>query len=543
MTSLPASTLHRLQQLPQNPSVWEGDRRALAGEKSPLDIDGSQKGDCILWVDGSEGFVRSMDVVSPETGLEAVVRTLIRAMETPHRPATSSRPQKIVVRNREIQFFLRGALQGLDIAIDYVPELPLIDELFRSFEAVGDNRPPSLPPLYEKALKKTAAEFWEIASWDLLADSDIIAIELDNGDVSPVYACIMGMLGQEYGAILYRSLESIKQFRHAAVSETSNDQLEQAFLSQDCWFLNYEGKEEEGNEDLGDLSAEEVESVFGSIHPLEGIRPFLDEAEAKNVYYILQGFIRFFQDHEQELSQDPIGLIHSTYVIEPLETNKKGKFRASQTAVTATVYTMPDLAAEFCSLSDDDDDDDGEDFSLGDDLIPENAFLSIGMVPWEILEELKKNPKAHYQHLKIQAKGEGLPVVVVQTTRPKAQELIKRILSEGGITGLCFTIGENPLTETNYDLGILQLGDDDLYLFGEFLQEDSTHKKARKKWDDRCKISQGHCGVLIAMGVTGGSRGKPKLPDMLAFFEVPYLSPEALGLGKLQLSPGFQDDW
>jgi hypothetical protein len=46
------------------------------------------------------------------------------------RSASPARPQRIVVRDREIQFYLRGALQGLDIAIDYAPELPLIDRMF-----------------------------------------------------------------------------------------------------------------------------------------------------------------------------------------------------------------------------------------------------------------------------------------------------------------------------------------------------------------------------------------------------------------------------
>ena len=121
MNSLPLSTQQRLKKLPQIPSVWEGDRRPLSGMQKGVEIDDDAKGDCILWVDGSEGFVRSMDIVSPEMGIEAVVRTLLKAIENPHSPAKPARPQKIVVRNREIQFFLRGALQSLDINIDYVP--------------------------------------------------------------------------------------------------------------------------------------------------------------------------------------------------------------------------------------------------------------------------------------------------------------------------------------------------------------------------------------------------------------------------------------
>ncbi len=538
MTSLPASTRHRLKQLPQIPSVWEGDRHALAEEQSKgiLEADGPQKGDCILWVDGSEGFVRSMDIVSPDMGLEAVVRTLIRAMETPHSPAKPARPQKIVVRNREIQFFLRGALQGLEIAIDYVPELPLIDELFRSFEASGNDRPPALPPQYAVSLKEVADELWEAAPWDLLADHDIVAIELERGEVLTIYACIMGMLGQEYGVIFYRSMESLKQFRAIAVAEKSTARLEQAFLSQDCWFLNYEAKDEfDEDEDLGTLEADEVEALFGSIHPLEGIRPFLDEEECQTLYYALKGFLQFFDDREWELSQEPVAQARQSYRLTPLKTSP------SKTKINVEIYTLPDLAKEFAGL---DEDDNEPDFVLRDDLIPENAFLSIGMIPWDIVKSLQSTPKAYYQSSQVEPKGEGMPVVMIQTSRPKAQTLIKTIREEGGITGLAFNDGENPLTNTYYDLGILRTGKEQLYIFGEFLQDDATHKKARQKWDKRCQETQGFCGVLIAMGITGSSRGKPQLSDMLAFFETPFLSENELQLGTLQLMPHFGDmDW
>jgi hypothetical protein len=62
--------------------------------------------------------------VPTNCGYEPVVRTLLQANRTPQGNLPPARPHKIVVSDREIQFYLRGALQGLDIAIDYAPELP-----------------------------------------------------------------------------------------------------------------------------------------------------------------------------------------------------------------------------------------------------------------------------------------------------------------------------------------------------------------------------------------------------------------------------------
>lgn len=184
MSVLTRSTSRRLQTLQQIPSVWEGDRRRLsAGMAQSLESDTQTDSECIVWVDGVEGMVRAMDVVTSETGPEAVVRALLRAMEHPHSPAKPSRPQKIVVRHRELQFYLRGVLQDLDIAVDYVPELPLIDELFRGFQEITSTRPPKLPPEYAELLVQKAYEIWDDAPWELLADHQIISIELNQWDV------------------------------------------------------------------------------------------------------------------------------------------------------------------------------------------------------------------------------------------------------------------------------------------------------------------------------------------------------------------------
>jgi hypothetical protein len=81
----------------------------------------------------------------------------------------------------------------------------------------------------------------------------------------------------------------------------------------------------------------------------------------------------------------------------------------------------------------------------------------------------------------------------------------------------------------------MQTGNGELYLFGEFEEDDPTHLQARQQWDKRCQQTKGYCGLIIARGLKGASRGQPQLQDMMALFEAKALSTEDLGLGVLQL--------
>lgn len=541
-SSLPPSTQHRLQQLPQIPSVWEGDRRPFSGGNF-LDPEQGEGGECILWVDGSEGLVRSMDITPENSGMEAIVRALIRAMEVPRSPAPPCRPQKIIVRNRELQFLLRGILQGLGIMVDYQPRLPLIDELFRTFESADDKRPSPLPESFNAPLKKLAKEIWQLAPWEVLADLDIISIEIPSlEDVPPLYACVMGMLGEEYGIILYRSLESLRKFREMAMAEDLSQSPEQIFLSQDCWFINYElegrgGFPESNHKFLssGDSNSPAPLAIFGSIHPLEGIRPFIDEQEALTIYCALEALGRFVKANYSTLEEEELSSIAHTLTIKhPL------KSRTAKDDIAVNLSTQPELTEDFLTTLGFDGDDEEDIFE--DDLIPENSYMSLGMVPWELVEKIRLTPSIHYQPSQFREKGDGMPVLMIQTSRPKAKDLIQRLHEEGDISGLGFNVGEDPWMEIEYDLGVLKTGSNNLFLFGEFLRDSPTHRQARKNWERRCKDTKGHCAVLIAMGITGKAKGKPELKHMLAYFETKFLTPQELGLGTLKMSTGFNFD-
>lgn len=539
--SLNSATRRRLQQLNQISSVWEGDRRPFAPPTSALESNNDlSKGECILWVDGSQGVVRAMDVVAEDTGPEAIVRTLLRAIEHPNSPGKPARPQKIVVRSREIQFFLRGALQDLDIAIDYVPDLPLIDELYRSFQEVVDTQTPELPPQYAQALNQKAFEIWHSSPWEILEEHQIISIELNQWDIGTFYASVMGMLGMEYGILLYRSEESLKQFRAKVLLEDeSPGNLEEAFLQQDCLFLTFDTDEDDEDDDildLADLPLEEIQPSFGNIHPLEGLRSVLYEEEALAMYVALEALNRFIRDEREVLSDGEITLLKHKYKISPPPTEAKTK----EKPIAVTVATMPELAAELETMTFDVDDDEMPAFqSLRDDLIPEDSFLSLGVVSWEMVDYLRIGAIHHQVGQPAQA-GDGLPVILIQTSRPKAMTIITTIQEAGGLQGIGFNPGADPFEGEQYDLGVLKTEKGEMFLFGEFLDRDPVHVAARKKWDERCKNTGGYCGLIIARGLMGASRGKPHLKDMMALFVGQNLSPQELGIGTLQLMPQFE---
>lgn len=575
MTTLNRSTCRRLQNLPQLPSVWEGDRRTISAglpvvdeQGNELEVPSEAEGECIIWVDGSEGMVRSMDMVAPEIGPEAVVRTLLRAIEHPHGPAKPALPQKIVVRDREIQFYLRGVLQDLDIAIDYVPNLPLIDQLFRELQSEIVTRPPQLPPQYAQGLLSKARNVWQASPWNLLAEYQVLSIELNRWDVSTLYVSVMGMLGEEYGILLYRSLDSLKQFRATVLAHDSIEKLEEAFLKQDCMFLTFELSDEseladddDYSVDLGSLPFSEIEPNFGNIHPLEGLRSIIYEEEALVMLVALEALSRFIKSSRKKITVEQFPPLNNRYnitlpAVSPgidkrtsQETPQTDADRAAQ-KVQAKVSSLPDIAAELFEMvssvmeadEEDSESDDADEWDmqmplLRDDLIPDNSLISIGVMSWEGIEKLRKTVSFYQAASKqIPTVGDGLPVVIVQTSKPKAKALIENLQTAEGLEGIGFNLGEDPYSDNSFDLGIFQTGDGDLYLFEEF-EFSSVHRDARKKWDARCKKTKGSCGLIIAMGMKGATKGNPQLKDMLALFEVRSLSAKELGLGVLQRMP------
>jgi hypothetical protein len=531
MTAINLSTQRRLKQLPQIPSVWEGDRRHVDQLVEELDLNvADNRQELIIWVDGVEGVVRSMEIVNATMGTEAIVRALIKAMEYPQTPAQPARPQKIVVRDRQLQFYLRGVVQDLEIVVDYVPQLPIIDELFNRFANMAGTRAPKLHRKYLDLLKETAREIWDLAPWSMLADYEAISIELKQWDIEKFYVSVMGMLGMEYGVLLYRSAESLQRFRAMALGEDGVQDMEAAFLGQDCIFVTFDAIAPGSTSDLGKLPATAIEPNFGNIHPMEGMRPFLYEEEAIAAQVALCALKEFVEAFKPQLEAEKLpSLSQIVSAIAP----------DTQTLLEITVETLPELSQELLEMHlelDDEHEFDPLELPIREDLIPDDSFISLGMMPWDRVEMIRL-VAGYHQTSEVQPLGEGLPIILVQTTRPRAKEIIKRIKQAGGLQGICFNPGEDLNAGASFDLGILQLADGEMQLFGEFCNSSAVHIEARKKWNQRSQKTKGYCGLVIAQGLTGKARGNPGIPEMLAFLETKSLSDDDLGLGMLQLMP------
>ena len=518
MNSLTLTTQRRLKKLLQQPTVWEGDRRSLTTQ---TDAQGNLE-QCIIWVDRSEGCVRAMEVVSSDLGPEAVVRTLIRAMETPMGPIKPCRPQKILVRNREVQFFLRGALQSLNITVEYEAELPLIDEIFRTFAESQSGRPPALPPRYNSALQQLAKELWDESPWEYIADYEIIAIDLKDVYSQTLYVCVLGMSEQEYGLIFYRALDSLKRFRQAAIIEDSMNDLEQIFLSQDCWFLNYEALEEfdfdeDEESNLSDLDATEVEPILGSLHPYEGLRRFLDEEESGVIYLSLQALLRFFRSSQRELEQDTVVALTKTYNL-PLFPSE-----AEQEMIPVTVSTQPEVVAELLQMLEGEAEENTFNVPINADLIPDNALINLELLSRDMITKLLDKHKTPYDSSAFPSSCDLFPAVLIQTTRPKAKEIIETIEEQDSLKLVCLHQAENTELDLSRELGLMQTNSGQIYLFSEFDLEDTRYRKLRQKWATACQKTQNRCSVIIAMGVTGSASGRPEIKDMLGIFQAQFV--------------------
>jgi len=546
MTNLPPSTLRRLQRLRKTNSVWEGDARPLPNTSSATESNTKKVVSihresvdediphCVMWVDSMMGMVRTMEVMEKGQPHEILVRSLLQAIERPQPPAEAGLPKKILVRDRQLQFYLRGALQGLQITVEYVDQLPLLDEVYTYFTKTLVGSPPSVPPEQEALLSKESQRFYKMAPWQYLWDHQVIAVELNHWGIDTLYAIVMGRLGMERGVIFYRSEQSLISFRQRIVDSTPEQHLDQTFLNQDCIFNLFESDEYDLEISLKNKSSKgsqpvNVVPIFGTLHPLEGGRSFLYDEEALTLTAALRALNNFLNTHGPKFATDATIALAETYKI-TLDAEK----------ITVKVKSLPKMTQLLESYQEEDEDEDLDDINiLRSDLIPDGALGVFKIVPWEEINTIKSVVKHQQVSEKVRAIapyqiGEGMPTFLVQTSKPKALEVIKVIESVQGVKGMCF----NPVMDeegNRCSLGLLIGGNDDIFVataeMHDYIPEVAN---IRHKWQKQAKSLKGRCCLMVAMGITGATRRNPKPSQIFGYYEISLYDPEDLGIGFLR---------
>lgn len=610
MHPLSPFTCRRLNQLPRLTSVWECDRRSLEAfsqamaRRGPNANISEDQGDCILWVDTMQGVVRGLSIVPKETGHEAVVRTLLQAIETPQGGVGPARPRKVVVSNREIQFFLRGALQDLDISVEYALELPTIDQVFEKLQA-AETGSRGLSTATEELLLRKANQIWQDAPWQYLSEQEILAIELNRWDIDTLYLSILGIAGIDYGLLFYRDLKSLQQFRHHLMCrEDFSQEMKQAFLEQNCLFLNFHPAEDvipirfkqSGNRtDQSGI----VECEFGSIHPLEGLRSQIVEEEALSLIVALEALHRFQKKHDlgspdfalqptdsrfripnpQHVELQDANLHSTDNSTDNSADNSTGKRKSQkkqkgqkrskserqanpkETNLVKTcsvkVSTVPEVSAAFIaetleprtseadhlpnSASNSEDN-----APLIDDSVPEGALIMIGSHSNQRLDPLRKSDRIYYQSFlsppdKRPAAKTHWPILTIQTTRPKAHQLVEQFQQEGGLQAICFNAGSDPMSGQIFQVGLLQTTCGHLHLFNEYEVDSQVDNQTLERWHQASSQNDRCGGCIIATGASGARRGRPTIKEVVAFFELRDRLPKEIGLEPLVMS--YAVDW
>ena len=524
MSSLNAITRQRLMKIPQSLNVWEGDRRRLmpnglqlVHESNPLEIE-----EYVLWVNGSEGELRSMSVVEPDLYLEAMVSTLLEAIEMPQSGSLPARPKKIVVRDREIFLYLKSIAQALKITLELVPELPVIDLVFEKFQDFRADPPSLMSPKYGDFLLQKAEQLWKTAPWGLFEDHQILEIELNQWGIGTVYVSMLGNLGLELGILAYHSLDSLIAFRSKVGKRESLEEMEAAFLAQNCWFLNYEFEPSPIPQMLRFMNYDDVEPEFGVLDGM--LRPFLNDDETLAFAVILEAIHRFVSKNCGQFFQGKFPEFTRRHKIPVPE------ICGVASPVTVKVLTLPKLADELMNLYDDDDDLDQCD--LRTDFVPPGSLMVTTALAWQSIQMIRSTVKHHTPTIAPMA-GEALPVMIICTTAAKAKALVKKIEEIGGLSGIGMCSGEN-ISGGETELAILKSRSGILFFINEFSEDDETDKRILGNWLRRSAESNNICGLIIAKGYKKGQKpGNPKPEDIIALYEMQTFSAEQMGLKKL----------
>ncbi|MBT6273890.1 MAG: hypothetical protein HOI95_07130, partial [Chromatiales bacterium] len=207
-----ARTTHRLA------GEWVGGVFAL-----PVTVAGQPAPDLLTWMEVRSGLVVGQAFAGADDPEGDLGTLLSRTIDEPM-VGLPRRPRRVRVADRTLAESVAVAVSELEITVAPTPELDrLMRELSKSFTAGASANDDSkdglgylsltgVSPGLVAALFDASAALWNAAPWLYATDGDVLRVDVPALGIEGACLCIIGAAEQDYGLILFPSVQGYLKF-------------------------------------------------------------------------------------------------------------------------------------------------------------------------------------------------------------------------------------------------------------------------------------------------------------------------------------------
>lgn len=302
---IPAPILYTLSTLPRSSEAWEIARRAL-----PSSYQGEGSYACVLHDADENGLYIMKDgaPISPE-----ILVMLDAATRLDHLP--SHLTISPAADDERLRTFLDFLGIGLAVGDCHVASRVDVDDLYQEGapRARGETREAQeLSVSTGREIYEASMQLWELAPWEHVIDSQLIAIESSREGAPPMTVSVVGNNDESYGILIFTSFKDWERFFDLAVAHDLRERDIQHLPRVLC--LNYEDYDELPEEIMFDVARAygvELDEIEESIPlfplpstMLEGDLHETSQSEGELILDALRGVVMLFQDHPDLAAPD-----------------------------------------------------------------------------------------------------------------------------------------------------------------------------------------------------------------------------------------------
>lgn len=218
--------LTRAKSLSMDPcEEWVIERRSLG---VPMEVNGKQFApDALVCVSTKSELIIGAALIPPDAPDSKVLSWMLGCMESPI-VGKAQRPGAAVLIGGKLKHLEPAFRQlGIEVSIRSVPH-PVVDQAVSALERDLTN--PGLPPYLEQAIAtetvagffSASAEFYDLQPWKLFEFEIPFKIEIQAKKRKDYWGVVMGGGGQEYGLMLYRSLDALSAMFDSGTAEEAD---------------------------------------------------------------------------------------------------------------------------------------------------------------------------------------------------------------------------------------------------------------------------------------------------------------------------------